>query len=334
MTDAASGELLGAVGLLHTSLVEFEGELGYWVRGARRRAGVARRALSLLVDWSWSGVGLRSLRICAAVDNEPSQRVALSLGFRPEAVLRSYRQIGERRSDAIQFGLTKPGWHDEPGRPDGIADAEVEPRSDRPPAGEIVLPAQPPVLADGELRLRPWRDDDLSALVAGTDEVAARWLLSMPWPYTEEAGRAFIAHAQQAWSGHAERNEFIPWATTQPEANWAITDAATDRPLGGVDLDLDIELDHAAGEIGYRIDPGARGKGIATRVTTLVARWALDELGLARLKIGADVENAASCGVARKAGFLREGTQYGVICSDGTAGADALFSLLPEDPRP
>ena len=48
-------------------------------------------------------------------------------------------------------------------------------------------------LHDGDLVLRPWADDDVDAIVAGcNDPDVARWIPTIPHPYTEEDARAFI----------------------------------------------------------------------------------------------------------------------------------------------
>ena len=54
----------------------------------------------------------------------------------------------------------------------------------------IVLPAEP--LVDGPTALRPWRDSDLSGLVAACqDREISRWT-RVPWPYREADARAYL----------------------------------------------------------------------------------------------------------------------------------------------
>ena len=56
-----------------------------------------------------------------------------------------------------------------------------------------------PTLSDAVVTLRPWRADDAAELVAaldGDDEIA-RWLDSIPQPYTDADARAWLAHARQ-----------------------------------------------------------------------------------------------------------------------------------------
>ena len=139
----------------------------------------------------------------------------------------------------------------------------------------------------------------------------------MPWPYGEEAGRGFLEFAAGAWSAH--------------QANFAIASAATDVLLGG--LNIDIDLPHAIGEVGYRVNPDARGRGVATDALALAVDWAFGDLHLSRLDLGADTRNAASLRVAAKSGFRREGTLHGLVRRGDERSDDAIFSLLPTDSR-
>ena len=144
-----------------------------------------------------------------------------------------------------------------------------------------------------------------------------RWLPHVPWPYPEEAGRGFLAFAAGSWLGH--------------QAHFAIADAADDALLGGLNVDIDVP--HAVGEVGYRVNPEARGRGVATRAVGLAVDWALDAIGLARLDLGADTRNLASMRVAARSGFRREGTLHGLVRRGAERSDDAICSLLPSDPR-
>ena len=209
-------------------------------------------------------------------------------------------------------------WRVGPDWVDGIATAEVEPLTERPPTTELRLPDQPPLLEGAGLRLRPYRESDLAPLVAAIDEETVRWLTHVPWPYTEEAGRGFLTFAAGSWLGL--------------QAHFAIADATDDALLGG--LNVDIDAPHSVGEVGYRVNPEARGHGVATRAVGLAVDWAMGVLGLARLDLGADTRNLASLRVAARSGFLREGTLHGLVRRGAERSDDAICSLLPNDPRP
>jgi RimJ/RimL family protein N-acetyltransferase len=315
--EALTGRVVGGVGLRGVDPVESQGRFSYWVSAAHRRRGFARRALSLLAVWARDDLGLERLEAATAVGNLAGQRVAEAAGFLPEAVYRSYRQVGERRTDYVLYALPMASWDVGPGWVDGVRQAEVEPVEERAPGAEPVLGAEPQILEGAGLRLRPYRADDLGPLVAAIDEETVRWLTHVPWPYTDEAGRGFLEFAAGSWLAH--------------QAHFAIACAGTDVLVGGLNVDIDVP--HAIGEVGYRIDPGARGRGVATAALGLAAAWALDQVRLSRLDLGADVGNVASLRVAAKNGFRREGTLHGLVRRGSERSDDAVFSLLPTDVR-
>ena len=55
------------------------------------------------------------------------------------------------------------------------------------------------------------------------------------------------------------------------------------------------------------VAPSARGRGLATAALRLVSRWALRDLGVARVQLTTHLDNAASQRAAERAGFQREG---------------------------
>jgi RimJ/RimL family protein N-acetyltransferase len=109
-----------------------------------------------------------------------------------------------------------------------------------------------------------------------------------------EEAAAWIAQWEQGWQA-------------ETAACWAVADGDTDEVLGRVAL-RDISLRGARAQCSYWVLPAARGRGVATRATAELARWALDDLGLHRLELMHSVANPASCRVAVKAGFALEGT--------------------------
>jgi RimJ/RimL family protein N-acetyltransferase len=150
------------------------------------------------------------------------------------------------------------------------------------------MPAAPteyPSLADEVVRLRPWREDDVAALVkALTDPEISLWIDRIPFPYTESDGRAFVGSSP----------------------GFAVTDLAGEV-LGACGVEWS-DPGQGVAMVGYWLRPEARGRGAATAATRLVARWVLGELGFERLELRADPHNVASCRVAEWAGFTLEGT--------------------------
>jgi RimJ/RimL family protein N-acetyltransferase len=75
--------------------------------------------------------------------------------------------------------------------------------------------------------------------------------------------------------------------------------------------------------------PDARGRGIASRAVRLMARWAFDELGIARLEMTCAPDNPASQRVAERCGFTREGVMRSHMPFKGGRRDTVVFSLLP-----
>ena len=166
------------------------------------------------------------------------------------------------------------------------------------------------VLSDGIVTLRSWEAADAPAIVeciAGDREMAG-WLDRLPQPYTLADAELYIG--------------------MEGEDKFAITDAASGRVLGSIGLRW--KEGEAKAEIGYWLRRDARGQGCTTRALALISRHALAS-GAARLQLRADPENIASCRVAEKAGFTREGVLRSAHWNArlGRRQDWAMYSLLP-----
>ncbi len=170
-------------------------------------------------------------------------------------------------------------------------------------------------LTDGVVTLRPWRMDDVPALVAAcNDETLHHWLPMIPFPYTEEDGREFIGSQPQ-------RN-------AEGAGNVGVFDAATSELLGACGFRVD---EAGRTEFGYWVASAQRGRGIASRALRLTTRWVAERTGTRRLQLHADVANVASQRVAEKAGFTREGVQRSWMEVRGERRDMVSYSLLPEE---
>jgi RimJ/RimL family protein N-acetyltransferase len=106
VTDAATGRVLGSVGLRWNERRDV-GEIGYWVRADERGRGVMTRALLLISRLAFETEGAARVQLRADVDNSASRRVAEKAGFRLEGVLRSAHWNGRlgRRQDHAMYSL-------------------------------------------------------------------------------------------------------------------------------------------------------------------------------------------------------------------------------------
>lgn len=126
------------------------------------------------------------------------------------------------------------------------------------------------------------------------------------------------------------------WATWNGGtlAQWSVLDPAGTRLLGTISLS-DIDTRNSSAEIGYRVAPWARGRGVGTAALRSVADWGFGTLGLTRLQLMHGLENRASCRVAQKGGFVLEGTlrssyRYG----DGELHDEHVHARVATDSAP
>ena len=177
-----------------------------------------------------------------------------------------------------------------------------------------------PELSDGRIRLRRWRSADAPAIVAAiADGSIAKWIVGMPWPYTVADAHAFLKRTRRDWAD----------ATY---VHLAVAGEQTGRIVGAIGLNL--HLDREAGEAGYWVVTGNRGRGIAPAAVALLERWAFDELHLKRLELVIHVDNRPSQKVAAKAAFSREGMLRSYLLHRGVRADYWLYGRLPSDAWP
>lgn len=154
-----------------------------------------------------------------------------------------------------------------------------------------------PTLTDGVVTLRPWRDEDIDAAVAGHDAEIAHWF-GFPEGVVQppfERMKGAIDEWRHAW----EHGRTI--------ANFAVEHDG--QLVGSCEL---RPQDGTAGMLSWTLYAGHRGRGHATRAVRVLADWALTEsgqggLGLTRVEAFVEPGNEASLRVATRAGLRREG---------------------------
>lgn len=184
--------------------------------------------------------------------------------------------------------------------------------------GRPDLSLEPVEIVSGRYRLRPPSPREAQEVLAMAQDPEIRLWNGLARVTDEESARAWC----QRWSG---------W-NGGTSAQWGVFEAAEHTLLATISLS-DIDMRNSSAEIGYRVAPWARGKGVATMALMSVADWAFGTLGLTRLQLLHGRENHASCRVAVKAGFALEGElrsshRYG----DGELHDEHLHARLAGDP--
>lgn len=156
-------------------------------------------------------------------------------------------------------------------------------------------------LTDGTVLLRAGTPEDaplVTRLVLASLSHLQPWL---PWAtssYTEDS-------ALEYFSGHVD-----------PTAHPFLVFNMEGQLVGGTGLNR-IDLLNLTADIGYWIGAGHMGKGYATRATNLMAKHAVETVGLERVEIICSVENEASRKVAERSIATYEGIQKSRLRVDG-----------------
>jgi [ribosomal protein S5]-alanine N-acetyltransferase len=183
-------------------------------------------------------------------------------------------------------------------------------RLGEPYPGGVELEVPDPPLSDGVVALRVPTEQDLPAIERRiVDPDIVQWV----GPY-EHSARELLALNWTRW-------------TEGTAATFSVCDP-NDACLGHVWVDV---ANSHRGSVGYWLLPEARGKGFATRSVQLISRWALGELGMARLSVETEPSNHRSQRVAERSGFVKEGILRSYAEIGGRLVDCVVLSLVPAD---
>ena len=104
--------------------------------------------------------------------------------------------------------------------------------------------------------------------------------------------------------------------------------AVEGHAVGVICLRLQSDINRLSAEIGYWVGASHWGKGIATAAAQAITKWSMDELKMIRLFATPFADNAASCRVLEKAGYVREGFMRKSAIKDGQLQNQVLYAFV------
>lgn len=171
------------------------------------------------------------------------------------------------------------------------------------------------------VRLRRLRHSDAPAVWGAIEESRTRLERWLPWVHKVRSAadeRRDIARMRVLWR---RRESFAV----------GVFDRRSGRYLGGSGLHK-INWERHCFEIGYWIRKSAEGRGYVSETVRLLTCFAFDRLGAERVEIFMHPRNVRSEAVAKRLGFLYEGTARAVTPGPGGALEDRhMYALVRAD---
>ena len=167
--------------------------------------------------------------------------------------------------------------------------------------------------------------------------------ITLRWPVVADAEELFaLFDANRTYLAR-----WLPWApghTLEDERQWVEgrlkdQDAGTGSPsliiyqgslVGFAGIDH-VDPLNRSGNIGYSLAESFQGHGIVTRACSSLLEYAFDTLGLNRVQISANPQNARSIAVPQRLNFVHEGTLRQVELLNGQLHDAAIYSMLASE---
>ena len=181
----------------------------------------------------------------------------------------------------------------------------------------------PETLDGPRVQLRRIRAGDAPVIAEAITESLDRLKPWMPWAHSDrtlEDTRLYAAHSEAQW-------------LLRESLDMLVVHRETGRYLGNAGFPR-LRWDIRSFEIGYWLRTSAEGQGFMREAVQLLTRLAFDVLDANRVEIQVDTANARSSNVARRLGFLLEGTlRNSGLDGYGRPSDRHVFALTPSDYR-
>lgn len=165
-----------------------------------------------------------------------------------------------------------------------------------------------------ECRIRPWRIEDKYDLAQNLNnpKVLDNLRDGLPYPYTAADAEDFIRAMLSA----------------DPDEAFAFAITLEDRAIGSIGVFRGENIHYRTAEMGYYIGEPYWGRGYMTQAVEEVCRYVFGHTDVIRIYAEPFADNAASCRVLEKAGFVCEGTLRGNAFKRGRIRDMKLYALV------
>ncbi len=166
--------------------------------------------------------------------------------------------------------------------------------------------------------VRSWRPSDVDSLARYADNRRI-WLNlrdAFPHPYTRGDAQRFIRTMRER----------------VPETAFAIV--VDEAAVGGIGFMMHQDVERVSAEIGYWLGEPFWGRGITAEALGAVTRYAVESFGLTRIYAVPFADNAASCRVLEKAGYVVEARLRRSAIKDGRIIDQMQYAFIAEPPEP
>jgi [ribosomal protein S5]-alanine N-acetyltransferase len=162
--------------------------------------------------------------------------------------------------------------------------------------------------------LRSWKAQDAEALTkyANNRNISMNMRDGFAFPYTAENAHAFLEAVSRQ----------------NPVTFYAI--ATPDEAIGGIGVTINADVHRLSAELGYWLAEPYWGKGIMTESVLMFTDHIFEFFGLARIYAEPYANNAGSCQVLQKAGFVLEGRMRNNVIKDGQILDQFLYAKVKE----
>lgn len=296
-------------------------EIGYWIDTELQGRGLVTELVNALTRYALSELNATRVQIATQSDNIKSLAVAKRCGFVQEAQLKSYciDCVSKKPADSYLFALydiaslprleVKIEHHEKVDFEE--ADKQIKQKSDNP----VSLPP----LETDRLRLTPptikSSEEMMQALTGSLNEVGQWFTWASPKTTVEHVRQ----HMREGMEAAADIN-------AHQYIFYLVRDKVNGTFLGEVWLKTN-ELPMVT--INYWFDTRKTGQGYATEAVRELVRYAFVDLKVIRIQLHAAETNSKSIKLAKRLGFIHEGTMKGASRNFITneVVASELFSL-------